>query len=220
MAKTVYMIANRDAVGVFTDPDFRWTKDCIGSVIVDRDLSDARREVFDGDTLYRCEPISADEEPAPEPRTVKAYVAFDPSDSDGQDIWAFSTIEAAMDRRGCPIFEIEMREVPPPAPKRETGWAIMGGPSGPLYGRGGYGRLSRSPSARRGPLTSWPRCLDMAPPPSRSTATHWIRSMIDIIFDGALSLVTAYFLITLGKIVVDWLAATAAQNELDREEER
>lgn len=44
--------------------------------------------------------------------------------------------------------------------------------------------------------------------------------MLDNISDGALSLVTAYFLITLGKIVVDWLAATAAQNELDREEER
>ncbi len=44
--------------------------------------------------------------------------------------------------------------------------------------------------------------------------------MTGIIFDIALSLVTAYCVLQLVAVIVDWLAATAAQNELDREDER
>ena len=42
--------------------------------------------------------------------------------------------------------------------------------------------------------------------------------MLDIIFDIALSLVTAYCVLKLVAVIVDWIAATAAQNELDRDQ--
>ncbi len=142
MPKTVYMVASDKAREVFEDPERSWVSNrTAGSVIVDSVLDDAKWPArCDGWTLYRCEPISADEEPEPAPRTVKAYVAFDPKMEGGQDVWAYASVEQA--RVSCsrfPIFEIEMREVIPPPEKRETGWAIMGGPSGPLYGRGWYG---------------------------------------------------------------------------------
>lgn len=141
MAKTVYMVASDEARDVFEDPAMRWNKiTAVGSVIVDSVLDDVKKIAErDGRTLYRCEPISADEEPSSEPRKVKAYVAFDHKMEGGQDVWAYASVEQA--RVSCsrfPIFEIEMREVPPPAPKRETGWVVKAARDF-MFGSEGFG---------------------------------------------------------------------------------
>lgn len=137
MPKTVYMVASGSAAEIFLNPDIRWTKECSGTVFVDRVLSDAMRDMFDGDVIYRCEPIdTADAGPAtePQPRTVKAYVAYDPGRDRNQDLWAAPTVECLRVLTDKPIFEIEMREV---TPKRETGWCVRG-QGGDLYCPGGY----------------------------------------------------------------------------------
>lgn len=143
MAKTVYMVADDGARKVFEDPERTWGQGDGGTVEVDSVLRDAKWIALgDGRTLYRCEPISADEEPAPALRTVKAYVAFDPGYVGVQNVYAASTPGSLRVSSACRgyIFEIEMREVaPPPAPKRETGWAVKNPSTGSLYGRDGYG---------------------------------------------------------------------------------
>ncbi len=140
MAKTVYMVADGDARAIFENEFDQWSKVRPGSVRVDSVRLDALKCISEySGTIYRCEPIEPGNDVPEERPTVKAYVRHNPDGRVAQDIWACASESLARDIwPASRIFEIEMREVPPPK-KRETGWAVYGTTLNGLYGPSGFG---------------------------------------------------------------------------------